>query len=363
MRQGLNLGELAQEIMKQSQNKRDFMANTSQLWAKVSDDYNKPEIKIEMKLNGDSKAEFGLTSAAHSQIANKLGIPGNYYNRMATDLPDLLATNINAWMRKEPTRRLVRTLDGKVRAFLSDKYAIWQDNELALAASLPVLHTLPGLQFPSCSVTEKKLYLQCYYPTLTANLPTTERQKGDVLYAGLTISNSETGWGRFTVERLIYVLSCTNGMIRGESIGRRHISRRIEDQEGEMEESFYSQETVKADMQAFMLKVRDHVKEAFNEIAFGNDVKAIENARQHRVEAKHLEDKIVEIGTKGGLLKSEIEGVLAKVIEGGDLSAWGISQGITNLANDLEDYDRVVELERIGGKVIDLPASAWEAKE
>lgn len=371
MKYGMDLAELAKEIMRQSQNKRDFLASTEKLWvtAKETGSTTKEgapikEIRLEMDLNGGSKTDFALTSSAHSQISNKLGIPGHYYNRMMTEIPDLLCTNINAWMRKEPDRRLVRTLDGRVRGFLSDKYAVWQDNELALAASLPVLQTLPGLQFPSLMLTEKKLYLQCYYPTLKAELPATERQRGDVLYAGVTISNSETGWGRFTVERLIYILSCSNGAIRGESIGRRHLGRRIDnDDQGEMGESFYSQETVKADMQAFMLKVRDHVKEAFNEVAFTRDVAAVENARQRRIEAKNLEKTVTEIGNKAGLLKAEIEGVLAKVIEGGDLSAWGVSQGITNLANDTEDNDRVVELERIGGQIIDLPASAWEVKQ
>jgi len=356
MKQGLNLQELASEIMRQSQNKRDFLAPTDKLWAKADG----KTITLEVQTNGQA-SEFGLTTGAHSQIANKLGIPGNYYNRMAEEMPDLLTTNINAWLRKEPERRLVRTLDGKVRAFLSDRYAVWQDNELALAASLPVLAEKKDLQFPSLLITEKKLYLQCYLPTIRADLPATEKQKGDILYAGVTISNSETGWGRFTVERLIYVLSCTNGMVRGESIGRRHISRRIEEGEGEMgEESFYSMETIRADMEAFKLKVRDHVKEAFNEIAFHNDVKQVENARQRRIEAKNLDATVVEIGTKQGLLKSEIENVLARVIESGDLSSWGIAQGVTSLANDIEDNDRVVELERIGGKIIDLPETAWK---
>ena len=32
---------------------------------------------------------------------------------------------------------------------------------------------------------------------------------------------------------------------------------------------------------------------------------------------------------------------------------------ITSLANDTEGYDRVIELERIGGQVIDLPRKDW----
>ena len=36
--------------------------------------------------------------------------------------PELLAENVNSWFQREPTQRMVRTLDGTVRAFLSNRY-------------------------------------------------------------------------------------------------------------------------------------------------------------------------------------------------------------------------------------------------
>jgi uncharacterized protein (TIGR00255 family) len=41
---------------------------------------------------------------------------------MLQEDPELLAANVNNWFHDQPQRRMVRTLDGKARAFLSDSY-------------------------------------------------------------------------------------------------------------------------------------------------------------------------------------------------------------------------------------------------
>jgi len=47
-------------------------------------------------------------------------------------------------------------------------------------------------------------------------------------------------------------------------------------------------------------------------------------------------------------------------LTGGDLSKWGLANAVTSLANEAEDYDRVVELERIGGKIVDLTPTEFK---
>jgi hypothetical protein len=60
-----------------------------------------------------------------------------------------------------------------------------------------------------------------------------------------------------------------------------------------------------------------------------------------------------------GLSKVEGGGVLRHLIEGGDLSKWGLANAVTALAHDASDYDRSVELERAGAKVIELDRTQW----
>jgi len=45
--------------------------------------------------------------------------------------PDLLSKNINHWMTEPDEKpKLIRTLDGKARAFLSDKYKIIDNDDV-----------------------------------------------------------------------------------------------------------------------------------------------------------------------------------------------------------------------------------------
>jgi hypothetical protein len=72
--------------------------------------------------------------------------------------------------------------------------------------------------------------------------------------------------------------------------------------------------------------------------------------------------KIVEIvGKKLTLTEGERKGVLSRLIEGGDLTRYGLHAAITRASADVEDYDRASDLERIGGNVITLPRSDWSA--
>ena len=63
----------------------------------------------------DSKTYgFGIGELAHQQIAARLNIPFRYYQKMQSEAPELLDRNVNTWFGKNPERRMIRVLDGKV---------------------------------------------------------------------------------------------------------------------------------------------------------------------------------------------------------------------------------------------------------
>ena len=70
-----------------------------------------------------------------------------YYDRMRSEAPELLGDNIRHWFQKYPAPRMIRTLDGGNRAFLSNSYRTLENEDLAEAV-LPVLQEaqclLPG---------------------------------------------------------------------------------------------------------------------------------------------------------------------------------------------------------------------------
>lgn len=342
MKAGKTLTELAQELERQSQTKKDFIASTESLQITNTG---------EMAIDGDTRQEFAIADHAHTQIAARLDIPAKYYNRMRAQAPELLAANVNEWFHQKPERRMVRTLDGQMRAFLSERYRRLDNFDLATAV-LPVLKEMgEGLKIVSTELTESRMYIKVINERLEL-----EVKQGDVVQAGIVISNSEVGLGSLKVEPLIYRLTCTNGMIAQDySQKRYHVGRNAE--EGEAYELFRD-ETIKADDRAFFLKVQDTVRAAVDITKFSTIVERMRESTEQRIEGNPV--KSVELLTKTfGYNSDESSGILQHLIQGGDLSAYGLLNAITRTSQDVNDYERATTLERDGSRVLSLPASSW----
>ena len=99
---------------------------------------------ITLRIKGNNHT-FGISELAHQQIASRLQIPYRYYQKMQEQQPALLQENVNTWLHDAPERRMIRTLDGSMRAFLSDRYRRLDNLELC-AAVLPIIN-LSGAWF------------------------------------------------------------------------------------------------------------------------------------------------------------------------------------------------------------------------
>lgn len=60
------------------------------------------------------------------------------------------------------------------------------------------------------------------------------------------------------------------------------------------------------------------------------------------------------------ITENESAGVLQHLIEGKDLTLYGLSNAITRYSQDVESYDRATELESIGYNVLTMPATQWK---
>ena len=347
MQKGMSLIELAQEIERVEAAKEDYVVPTSKMEMADSG-------QLTMAEGEDKDKLLGINNLAHEQIAERLKIPAPYYKRMLADEPALLAKNVNTWLHKKPERRLVRVLDGRVRAFLSDRFSPRENYSIAMEV-LPVLKNTGGLEIQAASITERRMYVKVTSKDLVAPITVTRngQQVGDVLYGGINVSNSEVGVGAADISLFIVVLSCTNGMTREHSLREIHVGRRLE---GEAEQiSFYSRETIEADQIAFRMKVRDSLKHAFNKELFLEEVTRYQEVAGRHFIASKVPD-IVERVTKRftNLGKNDGKSLMDALYGVGDFSQWGLSQAITSLANGVEDFDRINELERLGGQIIDL---------
>jgi hypothetical protein len=351
MKQGkTDIRDLAVAIQNEADNKKDFVSPSQRLNIIANGD-----LKLEMKGSVDDVSwEFPMTPIASRQIGEKIGIPAKYFDRMMKDAPDLLAHNANHWLEKEPKDVMIRTLFGKARAILSNKYQRIDNVDIATDI-LPILldQAKNGLEIASCEVTERKLYIKAVMHSLQR-----EVKKGDIVEAGIWISNSEIGFGQFEVAPFIHRLVCLNGMkVNDAKFGRRHVGARSDVNDNTY--SILSNETLKADDKAFMLKARDVVQAAFNEKVFDGYVDKLRDTTDRQITGNVV--KAVQVlGNSTGLLQNEQDGILSKLISGADLSQYGLVQAVTAFSQDVDSYDRASELEELGGKIVDLSPREWQ---
>lgn len=343
MKTGISLMELAEEIERQKETKRDYTVPSRVMQMARS---TASPGAMDILIPGAGAETFGVGPIFHEQTAAALDIPLKYYRRMLADAPDLLAKNANWWFGSRPNKHLVRTLDGTARALLSSRYRPI-DHEEILEVVLPIIPTIPEAKVISCNVSDRILYLKVLTPRVRGEIA-----KGDEVQAGFVISNSETGDGALRVEPLIYRLICLNGAIAPDSALKRGIG------EGEEAREFFKDDTLQASDKALLLKVRDTVAGAVDEVQFRRTIAKWQAAKGMPITGAL--EKVVEVTKKKlGLGEGEAGSVLRHLISGGDLSAYGLMNAITRTAADVESYDRATELERLGPAVIELPRSEW----
>ena len=218
MKSGRTLLGLAQELQRQLQSKKDLVV-PSQLVHHSTGQGGQTHLVID---EGGSPVHYGVTPLARRQLADKLKIPYAYFERMREEQPVLLDRNVNTWLQSEDDRRMLRTLDGQVRAVLSDRYRRLDNYDLAESV-LPILQQLPELRFESVELTDTRMYLKCVTPRLSY-----EMAPGDVVQAGVVISNSEVGQGTLSVQPLLFRLVCLNGLIAADrSLRKTHVGRAL----------------------------------------------------------------------------------------------------------------------------------------
>lgn len=291
----------------------------------------------------------------HAQMADRLGVPAKYYNRMRAEAPELLRTNVNEWLSRGQDKKFLRTYADQAdsgvltgRAFLSNGYRPLDNYDLMTALVPPMLSA--GVQVVSSEVTEQKLYIQAIAQEFEAKIysPNTHQRIDDILKIGLIASNSEVGGGSLTIRALVWRKVCTNGLIITDDLPgfkQVHIGRVDSDVNADV----LSTTTKRLTDAAIWSKANDVIKAAISQATLDKIAQ-----RLNAIAGVNLQnpEKAVElVAEKFDLIEDERAAVMRNLIAGGDVSQWGLTNAVTGLANDAVSYDRAVELETIGGKV------------
>ncbi len=357
MKTQMTLEQLAAELTRQTATRKDYVAPQGALIVRP--------VANDIEIDGLNGQAVGVTPFAHGQLADHLGVPRKYYERMRIEQPALLATNLNTWLASNrDERRMVRTLDGRMRAFLSPKYRPLDNFDLGNTV-LPVL-LAERAEIVSAAITETRMYIKAILPRLSDELPEglahgvghNFMDRGRVA-AAVTISNSEVGDGTLSVIPSVFTFRCTNlAQIAAAAMKKFHVGRGHDALDSY---EVFRDETRQADDHAFWLKVQDVARSAFDETKFRAAIERMKAATETPIVSGDL-PKVVEVAVgRLGLADGLSGSILTQLARSGDLTQWGLSSAITRVANDHADYEGATELERVGGRVIDLPASDWKA--
>lgn len=315
------------------------------------------------------------TANAEGQVGNLLGIPGRYMAKMRAEHLGLLDTNVNEWTARADGKNVLLRLmygsderhpdsSGIVRAVLSDRYGIRDNYDTALAVLDGMRAAGLGADhFMGADITDNRMWIRIAAPELYVNAPEllagyrdprtgrSSSEVGDVVFAGVVITNSETGGGKVKVTPELTVLVCTNGMtINKDAFGQVHLGATMD--EGTI---VWSDDTRNAAMELTKRQVRDAIGQFMNRDYVAAAVADL--SRQAGIEVADAPKTIEVVGKKLGYTQEERNDILSAFIKGGQLTAGGVMQAVTYAAQGIDDVERANEFAATGVEAMALAAA------
>lgn len=315
------------------------------------------------------------TDSFESHVAQRLRIPRDYLRRMRTSskLP-LLAANVNTWLLDEPERRyFVRafrdddpTHVGVARALLSDSFDVGMDHLDALLAALDGVRAADAqIVVESAELTGRTMRLNVFSPSVhviaeqllagyrspfegdarragrggALDLTTYGDYEPHTVFAGWQLANSETGHGAFTIVPRFLVKVCGNGLVvKRDAMRKVHLGAKLD--KGVVR---WSGETRKRNVELVRAQARDVVQRFLDVDYVQATIDSFSASAATPV--SDATSTIERVARSCSYTEAEQTAILDHFIAGGQLTAGGVLQAVTSVAQTLDDGDRAAELE------------------
>lgn len=368
MKKGMTLEDLTDILEFHEEHKQDFILSTEEI--SVLESLTGTGFNIEWtdySRRKERRFEFDMTRHMLKQVAQHVEIPMTLIDNIITKGTKRerkqLAELITARLQEHPTNRMIRTMPPHrdkedaiyARAFLSDRYRVL-DNAPLMQAIFPVLQSLKGkLKIQSCHLSSTHLYIKLRYPSISGSLGTV-REEGvkvdDIVEAGVLITNSEVGDGPVRVQPYMIRLTCMNGatiMITQRGHRKNHIGRRLNSTDTEQ---------IVSD-EAFFAKVAQSIVEVVKDKSlFKTMVKRFRHTKTRKITGD-IDAVLKALGQRYTLTEDELTYV--KKYLGRGSSQFHLINAVTRAAQVRKiTYDRGVEMEGIGGRMIELTEYEWK---
>lgn len=379
-----NLRNLLDELTQQRNNSKDFVADSRSLTVANC----RGQLRLQGLQEHGEASQFlspaGMPISDHSlgQIAGyqKPAIPIKYARELAAQKPELAAYLLGKNVEENPRKHLVRLLNGRVRAVLSDRYRVLDNYDLAFTA-LEAAEQVEAYPL-RCKLTENRMELQLttrsIWETIDVDQRDTRNRGAHWSYGGdsaigyrqaleldpssheanpnpetvnplVTISNSETGAGGFKVAIGILRAACINGSIIDQAVTQVHLG-------GRLEEGLYRSETMEQDARAIMMKATDAIRAAFHPASFAKIVNRAQAAEDTAIEAPV--EAVGHVVKSFDLSEDRRDALLERFLKDYQPTAYGLSQAVSRVAQDITDADEQTRFEEIAGDIIKEPALA-----
>lgn len=303
-----------------------------------------------------------ISRRAYDQLATRLSpsVPTRFARDLFTTSPAIASNLLNDLSSLGGGRRLIRCLDNKVRAVLSDKYRIFDDYDIALT-TLDAIRASEGTVL-DCVASDSRFDIRFTATHMIEHIPETRGGDGNAEHISRTtldpnqfkhlglgavcpfvrVSHSSVGEGGLSVSYGILRLFCLNGAITDRVLNQIHIGAATN-------VGLLSEETVAADSKAIMLKCRDLIQASLKPETFRSVVSSAKAAASDYVVAPS--SAVQNIVSSSHLTDTDREGILQYFLRDYDQNRWGLAQAVSRYAQDV-DADKAVELESVSGSLI-----------
>jgi hypothetical protein len=336
------------------------------------------------------------TQVMDDQIAGRLDVPRAYMRRLRAQRIDMYDQTVNGWLHGydgfgdpervipgDPRKFLFRTFrdeaggEGIGRAFLSDSYKAIDNYDVLMQVLKGINDSGIQARVRAADLTEARMHVRLDCPAITAAAPrlldgyrnpfTNARlnsarggdpndapgarppQVGDIVSAGLRITNSEVGWGSFTIYPEIVVLACTNGMTRDEGKFRAvHLGGKLD--EGQIT---WSAETQQKALDLVMSRTKDAVKAFLSEDYLTKSVADIEGKATAELN-RPAQEVVQVVGKQLSWSDREQDGILDMFLRGGQATRGGVVNAVTAFSQTVPSADRGFELDMSALRVLDV---------
>lgn len=399
---------LVEQLKAQKERTKDLVATGSRFTFDTDDG----SVMMRVVHQGQTHA-FPVQKQVHGQLGNHYGIHMKYYRTMQEKAAaDLLAINLDYWRKHDQfkgDKRLLRLIDGQVRAFLSSTYRPIDHLDL-LTTAVQVITGADGVGGKAkphargarafgWDISPTKLRIALVNPSLQIDLnnlkagvkyvapqdvtvnggggtsfvyggkvvesdkteggwfQSPDKGKQHIVFPAAFLGNSETGHGGLNVQVGLYEAICDNTAKMGNDFSRRHIGRELE------EGDFYSSRTFEKMNEVIFSKVADTIRAAFDPQELLANAKKMKGLQDVIVD--DVKEAVSSIVKLDGITEGVRDDIFAayKPLNLNRNTLLDVQRAVTASAHTVreQDADLADALETVGGDIIDRGLAALKS--